>query len=95
MPSANSHLSSWMMVLMFGTPCIHQPLSSLRCNSLWGCVVNWIMELIRASGNLGKYAVSNLFQQSNPVYSIEVCKVAPLKVGAGRGAEELSEERYS
>ena len=55
--------------------------------------MNWIMELIQASSNLGKYAVSNLLQQSNPVYSIEVRKVAPLKVHAGRGAEELAEEK--
>lgn len=58
--------------------------------------MNWIMELIRASSHLGKHAVSNLLQQSNPVYSTEVWKVAPLKVGAGREAgEQLVEERDS
>lgn len=81
MPSGNSQLSSWTMVLRLGTLCIHQFLSSLGGSvTVWGCVVNWIMELIWASSNLGKYAVSNFLQQSNPVYSIEVWNVAPLKL---------------
>lgn len=37
---------------------------------------------------LGKHAVSNLMQQNNPVYSIEIWIVASLKVGAGKGAEK-------
>lgn len=38
--------------------------------------------------------VSNLLQQSHPVYSTDIQVVAPLRIDAGKGAEEqLAEER--
>lgn len=54
------------------------------------------MEPISPISILEKCAVSSLLQQSHPVYPTEIWVVAPLKVGAEKGAEEeLVEERDS